>query len=197
MEKLKLIKPTKDFEKKVFEMVQEFFDDNTTPYGSSWLKNFLDDYDGRLNYLKQCENEDTITSWHVPANQYILVREFDNSVIWFVSARLRLNEWLLRHWWHIWYSIRPKERMKHFATAQLFTVLDIYKNLWVEKVLLTCNKENIWSAKTIQNCWWILENEIIDPNDWELIQRYRIDVKEWIEKWKIFYENIWINIEIL
>jgi predicted acetyltransferase len=32
MESLKLLKPTKDFEKQILEMVQEFYDDNTTFY---------------------------------------------------------------------------------------------------------------------------------------------------------------------
>ena len=195
-EKLKLIKPNKDFEKKVLDMVQEFYDDNTTPYWSWWLKKFLDNYDWRLDHIEQCESEDTVTDWHVPAKQYILIHESDSSVIWFVCTRLRLNDGLLRHWWHIWYSIRPTERRKHFATAQLFTVLKIYKNLWIEKVLLTCNTLNVWSAKTIQNCGWILENEIIDPIDWELIKRFWIDVDEWIKKWDSFFENVKINIEI-
>lgn len=189
MELLKLIKPNKDFENQILEMVQEFFDDDTTFYWSWWLKKFLDNYNWWLEYLKNCEKDDTWDDKLVPGIQYILVRESDNSVIWFINTRLRLNDTLLQHWWHIWYSIRPSEREKHYATAQLFSVLNIYRDLWVEKVLLTCDKINIWSAKTIQNCGWILENEIIDPTDWALIQRYRIDVNEWIKKWDKFFEN--------
>jgi len=195
METLKLIKPNKNFEKDVLKMVQEFYDDSTTPYWSWWLKNFLDNYDWWLNYLKQNEHEETVDIDRVPSNQYILIRESDNIVIGFINTRLRINDLLLEHWGHIWYSIRPNERKKHYATAQLFTVLKIYKDLWIEKVLLTCDKSNIWSAKTIQNCGWVLENEIIDPVDWELIQRYWIDVDEWIEKWKKFFEGYNITIK--
>ena len=198
MEKLKLIKPTIDSEKYVLEMVQEFYEDGSTPYWSSWLKRYLDDYIWRLDSLKKNESEDTIIDKrYVPGVQYILVRESDNTTIWFVATRLRLNELLLQHWWHIWYSRSPSERKKHYATWQLFTVLRIYEDLWVDKVLLTCDKVNIWSAKTIQKCGWILENEIIDPEDWELIQRYWIDVKEWIEKWKIFFSTCGFDIEII
>lgn len=189
MESLRLLKPTKDFEKKVLDMIQEFYDDNTTFYWSWWLKKFVDNYTWWLEYLRQNEREDSVSEWYVPGVQYILVHEPDNSVIWFINARFRLNDTLLQHWWHIWYSIRPSERKKHYATAQLFKILENYKDLWVEKVLLTCDKSNIWSAKTIQNCGWILENEIIDPVDWELIQRYWINVNEWIEKWNKFFEN--------
>lgn len=184
-------------EQEVLEMVQEFYEDETTPYWSSWLKNFLDNYCWRLDYLKQNENEDTIVDKrYVPWIQYILVHESDNTVIWFINIRLKLTESLLQHGWHIWYSIRPKERKKHYATWQLFAILDIYEDLWVDKVLLTCDKVNIWSARTIQNCGWILEDEIIDPEDWTILQRYWIDTKDWIEKWKIFFSDCGFSIKI-
>ena len=156
----------------------------------------MDDYEWRLDSLKKRENKETVDEGHVPWKQFLLVCESDDRLIWFISIRLELNDALLEHWWHIWYSIRPSERNKSFATAQLFSVLPIYADMWVDEVLLTCNKVNIWSAKTIQKCWWILENEIIDPSDGELIQRYWIDVQEWIEKWEDFFEDMWINVVI-
>ena len=190
MEKLKLIKPTIDYKEQILESVQEFFDNNSSLYWVWWLKRFLDNYEWWLQNLKNNENKDTVETWRVIAKQFILVRECDDRLLWFINTRLELNDGLLVHWWHIWYAVRPSERMKNYATAQLFSVLDIYDGIGVDKVLLTCDKTNIWSAKTIQKCGWILENEIIDPEDWELIQRYRIDVKEWITKWKIFYNKM-------
>lgn len=197
MEKLKLIKPTIDYKEHVLQTVQEFFDDNTTFYWSWWLKKFVDNYEWRLKYLKENESEDTVSEWYVPGVQYVLIREIDNKILWFINTRFRLNDSLLQHWWHIWYSIRPSERKKHYATAQLFAVLKFYKDLWIEKVLLTCDKVNIWSAKTIQNCWWVLENEIIDPIDWALIQRYWIDINEWIQKWGKFFVEYDYSIELI
>lgn len=196
MEKLKLINPTIEYKDQALEYVQEFEDNNSNIYGISWLKKYLDNYEFWLQILKNNESKETVELWRVPAKQFILIRELDNKLIWFIQARLELNENLLQHWWHIWYSIRPSERRKHYATAQLFSVLDLYNNLWIERVLLTCDKINIWSAKTIQKCWWILENEIIDPDDWELLQRYRIEIKKWIEEWKAFFENTGFDIEM-
>ena len=195
MEKLKLIKPTIEYKEQVLQTVQEFFHDNSNLYWVSWLKNFLDNYEWWLDYLKQNESKETVELWRVPAKQFILIREFDNKLIWFIQARLELNELLLQHWWHIWYSIRPSERRKNYAASQLFSVFDLYNDLWIEKVLLTCDKINIWSAKTIQKCWWILENEIIDPTDWELLQRYWIDINDWIEKWNDFFKSNGIDIK--
>ena len=195
MEKLKLIKPDIEHKDQALEYVQEFEYNNSNIYGISWLKKYLDNYEWWLEILKNNESKETVELWCVPAKQFILIRELDNKLIWFIQARLELNENLLQHWWHIWYSIRPSERKKHYATAQLFSVLNIYKDLSVEKVLLTCDKVNIWSAKTIQKCWWILENEIIDPEDWELIQRYWINIDDWIEKWNDFFKSNGIDIK--
>lgn len=197
MEKLSLIKPTKDFENQILEIAQEFFDDGTVLNWTSWLKRYADNYDWRLQNINNNERKETVDAWHVIANQFILIRELDNKVLWFINTRLELNDALLEHWWHIWYSIRPSERKKHYATAQLFSILKLYKNIWVEKVLLTCNKSNIWSAKTIQNCGGILENEIIDPTDWELIQRYWINIDDGLEKWKKFFDNMWMDVKII
>lgn len=196
MEKLKLIKPTIDYKDQVFQIVQEFAFDKFKLYWVWWLRRFFDNYEWWLQNLKNNENKDTVEAGCVTAKQFILVREADDKLLWFINTRLELNDELLVHGWHIWYAIRPSERNKHYATAQLFSVFDLYDNLWVEKVLLTCDKTNIWSAKTIQKCGWVLENEIIDPTDWELIQRYWIDVKEWIDKWNEFFENSGINIDI-
>ena len=184
-----------EYKLQVLGTVQEFEDNDSKLYWVSWLKKFLDNYEWRLDHIQKGEHKETVPEWYVPRIQFLLIRESDNKLIWFINTRLELNEASLFHWWHIWYSIRPSERQKGFATAQLFSTLEIYNDMWTEKVLLTCNNLNIWSAKTIQKCWWILENEVIDPTDWELIQRYWIDVKEWIQRWKSFFEDTWINIE--
>ena len=194
---LKLIKPTIEYKEQVLITAQEFIDNNSDFHWTSSLKKFLDNYEWRLDLLDKREHKETIDDWHAPWKQFLLIREFDNKLLWFINIRLELNEALFSYGWHIWYAIRPEERKKHYATAQLFSVLDIYDNMWIEKVLVVCNKVNVWSSKTIQKCWWILENEIIDPSDGELIQRYWIDVRQGIKKRGKFLEDNGFNIEII
>jgi len=50
--------------------------------------------------------------------------------------------------------------------------LAICRNHGLKKVLITCDKLNIASAKTMMSCGAILENEVTE-ND-EIIQRYWI-----------------------
>jgi predicted acetyltransferase len=72
------------------------------------------------------------------------------------------------------YSVRPSERRKGYATEMLRLGLMKLKDLGVSKVLLTCDKDNIGSAKVIQNNKAILENELLDEDTKKIIQRYWI-----------------------
>ena len=63
----------------------------------------------------------------------------------------------------------------------LHLMLKICKEKGVEKVLITCDKNNIASAKTIMSNDGILENEIYDNNIISksgTLQRYWISLKE-------------------
>lgn len=52
------------------------------------------------------------------------------------------------------YSIRPSERKKGYATLMLSLGLERCRELSLNKVLITCDKSNIASAKVIQNNKW-------------------------------------------
>ena len=91
-----------------------------------------------------------------------------------VNIRHYLNESLLLNGGHIGDGVRPSERRKGIATKMIALALDECKKLGMEKVLMVCNKENIGSAKSIQNNGGILENEI--EVDGVVVQRYWINL---------------------
>ena len=51
--------------------------------------------------------------------------------------------------------------------------LEECRRLGIGRVLMTCDKRNIASARTIQKNGGVLENEV--DNDGEIVQRYWID----------------------
>jgi predicted acetyltransferase len=85
-----------------------------------------------------------------------------------------LNESLFLNGGHIGDGVRPSERRKGIATKMIALALDECKNLGITKVLMVCEKENIGSAKSIQNNGGILENEI--EVDGVIEQRYWIEL---------------------
>ncbi len=188
MKDLNFIRPTKDYEQQAYEYIQEFNDYNSAINGVGGLNRYIGDYDG---WLKKLEEDRTRTNIgeKVPAETFFLIRKSDNKLLGIINIRLALNAALLEHGGHIGYGVRPTERKKGYNSYQLYCALKFCKEKGLEKVLLTCNKDNIGSAKTIQNNCGVLENEIIDSTDGELIQRYWINVEEALEKGKEKYEN--------
>lgn len=76
---------------------------------------------------------------------------------------------------HIGYGIRPSERRKGYATVLLNLALIKARELGIQRALVTCDRDNIGSAKTIMNNGGVLDSE--DEVDGTIIQRY------WVPNW--------------
>jgi len=178
MEKLKLLKPNKSFENQAKEYIQEFIDNESGINGTGGLDSFVDKYDEWLIKLDNDLDINNIKPGRVPTSTYFLIRESDGKLIGMISIRHELNDYLLKFGGHIGYSIRPTERRKGYATKLLRLGLEKCIDLGINKVLLTCDKLNIASAKTIQKNNGVLENEIFNIDSNEVFQRYWIDLKK-------------------
>jgi predicted acetyltransferase len=111
----------------------------------------------------------------VPAT--FLLAESDGELVGRVSIRYGLNDFLFNYGGHVGYAVRPQFRGRGFATEMLRQSLKICSELGLEKVLVTCNDKNLYSAKTIENCGGVLENKVLnDPEeaDGALVRRYWI-----------------------
>ena len=98
----------------------------------------------------------------------------NNKIVGIINARHELNDYLLNFGGHIGYSVRKSERRKGYAKAMLSYTVDFLLSLGLEKILITCDKNNIASKRTIESCGGILENEVIEES--------RITLRYWIYK---------------
>jgi predicted acetyltransferase len=181
MKDVELVEPTKEYEAQSFEYIEEFRSNNSNINGSGGLDRY-NNYDEWLKKLESDLDFDNIKPERVPANTYFLLRHADNKIIGMINIRHRLNDYLLKKGGHVGYGIRPTERQKGYATKLLHLGLLKCMDLGIEKVLVTCDKANIGSAKTIQNNGGILENEILDSELGEIVQRYWINVKDTLKR---------------
>ena len=71
--------------------------------------------------------------------------------------------------------MRPGERRKGYATELVRLALIECKKLGIHRVLMTCDKDNVGSAKSIVRNGGVLENEFVNE-DGNVEQRYWIDL---------------------
>ena len=115
------------------------------------------------DFLERVENErkgKNLGPGRVSAT--FLVAEVEGQIVGRVSIRHTLNEYLAQIGGHIGYGIRPAFRRKGYATQILRQSLVIANSLGIESALLTCDEENLGSARTIEKCNGVLESKVQD-----------------------------------
>ena len=169
---LTLVKLTEQYRSQLNDMMQEWLavEQDFSPY--SIRKNDYRDFD---NYLEKLENKEERDGL-VPDSTYFCLDLDRNIFVGAVNIRHHLNESLLFTGGHIGDGIRPSERRKGFATGMIRLALEKCRELGIRRVLMTCDKDNIGSAKSIMKNGGILENEIVNE-DGVMEQRYWIDLE--------------------
>lgn len=120
----------------------------------------------------------------VPTETFFLIRETDNKIVGMMNIRLALNEKVRNSYGTIGYGIRPSERRKGYNKINLYLGLLECQKRGMKKVMLSCDKGNLGSAKTIQHFNGVLENEYIGKDNNSTMQVYWIDVDSAIESKK-------------
>jgi len=173
---MKLIKLTKDYYTQLSEMIDEWKADIELNNGnnSPWVifKNDYHDFDYYLQNLETSEPKDGI----VPDSTFFLYDETRDKLIGAVNIRHYLNDYLLKFGGHIGDGIRPSERRKGYATLMIKLALEECKKVGIDRVLMTCDSDNIGSAKSIMNNGGVLENELMNEEG-NIEQRYWIENK--------------------
>jgi predicted acetyltransferase len=91
-----------------------------------------------------------------------------------IALRHGLNDYVLQ-FGHIGYGIRPSSRRRGLASWALGRMLGEARELGLERVLITCEVDNIASAKTIERHRGILED--IRTTELGAVRRYWIKIQ--------------------
>lgn len=157
----------------VREYRQEFLDHGSSMDGCSNLRRF-ENMDDWYDWIQKMEHQETCAEGWVPDTQFLSIRPEDGRLIGMLDIRHELNQILLELFGGIGYSIRPSERGNGYATEQLSLALKICASMGMDRVLITCHRENTASARTIVKNGGIFENEVVDHRNGEILQRYWI-----------------------
>jgi predicted acetyltransferase len=168
----KLVEPTLEMEKEYNDYIDEWEQLGESIIPAASIRNNFN-YKYLIEKWREQKTNKVYEQGFVPASIYFLVDE-NKKIYGSLHIRHELNDYLLNYGGHIGYGIRPSQRRKGYATQMLSLSLTTAEKLGIKKVLVTCNKNNTSSSKTILNNGGVLENEVI--KDGEITQRYWIEI---------------------
>ena len=168
---IRLVKLTPEYRQQLFDMMEEWLavEQDFSPYVIR--KNDYRNFEYYMDHLEITRFDGK----HVPDSTFFCLDTDRNIFVGAVNIRHYLTDSLLFTGGHIGDGIRPSERRKGYATAMIALALDECKKLGIHRVLMTCDKDNIGSAKSIINNGGVLENEVINEEG-IIEQRYWIDL---------------------
>lgn len=126
-----------------------------------------------VQFSENTKYKKTVPPGFVTAHTFFAIDDSEK-IVGIINARHELNDYLLNLGGHIGYSVRKSERRKGYAKSMLSYTANFLFSLGLDKILITCDKKNIASKRTIESCGGILENEVIDEN--------RTTLRYWIYK---------------
>ena len=180
MENLELRRLDENDETAYLYFIKELtdIDGSVTPYaasmrgpGGQYVDLSFKDWLSRTR--KNSKGEMVFEGW-VPSTILFLFHKNQKKILGAVDIRHELNDFLLGSAGNIGYGVTPSERRKGYAGEMLKMALGVCRKMGMKKALVTCNKENIGSAKTIIKNGGILENEVEYGDGRGIRQRYWI-----------------------
>jgi len=172
MQNPRLVKPSEINESEFDEFINEFKNagEDLIPYSLNKKDMDFQSYVTSLNNASL--GKDIPEDW-VPASTYFLLDD-EGHICGAVNIRHRLTENLKIEGGHVGYGIRPNVRNQGYGTKILELALSKAIELGIAKVLVTCDKKNVGSARVIQKNGGILDSEIEMDN--KINQRYWIEL---------------------
>ncbi|HZW04120.1 MAG TPA: GNAT family N-acetyltransferase [Anaerolineaceae bacterium] len=172
-EQLTLVKPTADLKDAFLAMVADFDQAGEPRYAR--LRPLLEsDFDAYIRHLENQSAGRNLADGLVPMSVFWLVRN-DCDVVGVTHLRHRLNPSLEHEGGHIGYHIRPSARRRGYATVLLSLAIERLRSFGWNRVLVTCNAENVASARVIEKNGGKLAGQVISNETGMLVSRYWID----------------------
>jgi predicted acetyltransferase len=107
--------------------------------------------------LRYADHDQPLPDDRVHCDYYWITDESE-TVVGFLALRHELNAWLLEEGGHIGYSVRPSRRLEGHATRALALAVRRAAELGIDKALVTCDEDNVASARTIEHNGGVYED---------------------------------------
>jgi len=170
MKELFLVEPQELYKEGFKKMIEEYREFGEKEYFDMY-KEAISDFKSYI--LKLNDNIKGCAGW-VPSYTFWLTN-MNDEILGVVRIRTSLNNEFVRKFaGHIGYDISPLSRRRGYGTTLLKLALEKAVMINLEKVLITCDDENIASKRIIENNGGIFESKIFKEETKKQLRRYWI-----------------------
>ena len=132
-----------------------------------------DKWDDYVHRLEDQRRGEALPQGWVPGTFRVAV--VGDRIVGRISVRHRLNDYLSMIGGHLGYAVVPSLRRRGLATEMLRQALVIARSEGVDRVLVTCDEDNVGSFRAIERCGGVLESVVPGEVDGPRKRRYWID----------------------
>jgi predicted acetyltransferase len=168
-----LVEPSQQWESAYLAFLREFADAGEE-IAESW-RLAEDDFARFLAQRRDWARGLNLPEGYVPESICWLVSD-EGEILGQISVRHRLTPALEDFGGHVGYQIRPSQRGKGYGTTMLALALDEARRLGLGRVLITCDPDNVASARVIEKNGGVLASRSVAHNG-RLTSRYWIDLE--------------------
>lgn len=170
MKGLFLVEPQERYIEEFVKMVEEYRAFGEKDYFDMY-KEAIGDFKGYV--IKLNDNTKVCEGW-VPTCTFWLTN-MNDEILGVVRIRTSLNHEFVRKFaGHIGYDISPLSRRRDYGMILLKLALEKAAMINLDKVLITCDDDNIASKRIIENNGGIFESEIFKEEKNKQLRRYWI-----------------------
>ena len=174
--KLELVKASYKYKDLIIEMLEEWEEYNSTHIVDPSPRAIFKDYHNFDQYIKRLDEEEKNPApGLVPASTYFVLDKERNIIVGACNIRHYLNDYLKRGGGHIGDGVRPSERRKGIGTEIIRLALLKCKEMGLDRVLISCDRNNEGSRKTILNNGGVFESEV-EIEEGTFLQKYWIEL---------------------
>ncbi|MCK4626315.1 MAG: GNAT family N-acetyltransferase [Phycisphaerae bacterium] len=173
-ENLKLIEPSDEYRDDFLAMAREYLATGVSEQKAGYQEAF-DDFPA---YVRKCRNHSRgigLPEGWVPATTYWLVRN-GRTIVSVSNLRHSLTDHLEHEGGQIGYNTRPSERGKGYGSVVCALTLRKAGEMGMKHILITCDTDNLASARIIEKNGGKLENQTVSKETGKTKNRYWIDL---------------------
>ena len=133
------------------------------------------DFPAYVRRLKEVAKGIGLPRGHVPQTTFWMIRN-GSTIVGVSHLRHRLTPALQKEGGHIGYTVAPSHRRKGYGTRLLTLTLERAGELGLRRVMVTCDTDNIGSARIIQKNGGQFAGESLSDESRKPVSRYWIDL---------------------